>query len=329
MTTNITIREMAIYHPSKCVKNDFYLEHFKNKGRDSSNFIENVLGRDARFVIENEDENSLTMAYEASKSVLEKAGLSGKDLDMIFFSSQTPEYLTTTNAIKLHHMLEASNQTMILDTNANCAGMLVAMDQASRYMLSNPHVKRALVVGSDYNTLMSNPDEEITYANFGDAACAVILEKTNEPEGFLDSIYYTDSVTYNNTNFPRSGLSNMVRKHEEQSIIWIPFDGSIAMPPTYEMFETVLSRNNLSISDIDAFCLSQFSIANINTIREHYQLEEDKFMYIGDRFGYTGTSSPLLSFYDGVEKGSIKRGDTVLFWTIGGGYQLVALLWKY
>lgn len=327
--TYVTIRDIAIYHPSKSVHNDYYLEHFKSKGRDSSNFIENILGRDVRFVIDNDDENSLTMAFEASKSVLKKASLSGKDLDMIFYSSQTPEYLTTTNAIKLHHMLDAHQHTMILDTNANCAGMLVAIDQASRYMLSNPHVKRALVVGSDYNTLISNPDEEITYANFGDAACAVILEKTNEQVGFLDSIYFTDSVTYNNTNFPRSGLSNMVKNQGEQSIIWLPFDGSIAMPPTYEMFETMLSRNHLSIKDIDAFCLSQFSIANINTIREHYQLEEDKFMYIGDQFGYTGTSSPLLAFYDGIEKGRIKRGDKVLFWTIGGGYQLVALLWQY
>ncbi|MGG0719667.1 ketoacyl-ACP synthase III [Robertmurraya massiliosenegalensis] len=327
--TNIKIRDIAIYHPTNAVHNSYYLEHFKNKGRDSTHFIENILGRKSRYVINNDSENSLTMAFEASKNVLKKSHLTGEDLDLIMFSSQTPEYLATSNAIQLHNQLNGKHSTLTMDTNANCAGMLVAIDQASRYMKANPFIQRALVVGSDYNTLMANPDEEISYANFGDAACAVILEKTNEDTGFIDSIYHTDSVTYSNTNFPRTGLSNTIKETGEQTMQWIPFDGSIAMPPTYHMFETMLSRNNLSINELDAFCFSQFSIANIKTIQEHYQLDEDKLMYIGDRFGYTGTTSPLLAFYDGIEKGRIKRGDHVLFWTIGGGFQLVAILLKY
>ncbi|WP_019156730.1 ketoacyl-ACP synthase III [Robertmurraya massiliosenegalensis] len=327
--TNIKIRDIAIYYPDNAVDNSYYLEHFNKKGRDSTHFIENILGRKSRYVINNDSENSLTMAYEASINVLKKSHLTGEDLDLIMFTSQTPEYLATSNAIQLHNKLNGKHSTLTMDTNANCAGMLVAIDQASRYMQANPFIQRALVVGSDYNTLMANPDEEISYANFGDAACAVILEKTNENTGFIDSIYHTDSVTYSNTNFPRTGLSNTIKGSGEQTMQWIPFDGSIAMPPTYQMFETMLSRNNLSINELDAFCFSQFSIANIKTIKEHYQLDEDKFMYIGDRFGYTGTTSPLLAFYDGIEKGRINRGDHILFWTIGGGFQLVAMLLKY
>ncbi|TKC19238.1 ketoacyl-ACP synthase III [Robertmurraya kyonggiensis] len=326
---NIKIKEIAIYHPEHVIHNEFFIDHFKNKGRDSTNFIQNILGRENRYVINDNNESSLTMAYEASKLVLEKASLSGQELDIIMFSSQTPEYLATSNAIQLHAMLQAGHQTQVLDTNANCAGMLVAIDYASRYMMSNPHVQTALVVGSDYNTLMSNPEEEITYANFGDAACAVILEKTEEDTGFMDSIYFTDSVTSTNTNFPRHGLSGAIKEKQDQSMQWIPFDGSIAMPPTYEMFETILSRNNYTMRDLNAYCFSQFSIANIKTIQEHYGLDENKIMYVGDRYGYTGTTSPLMAFYDGIETGRIKRGDTVLFWTIGGGYQLVAMLLKY
>jgi 3-oxoacyl-[acyl-carrier-protein] synthase III len=328
--THVKMKEIAIYHPEKSISNDFYIEHFKKLGRDSTNFIENILGRKSRYVIDNDDENSLTMAIEASKRVLEKANMKGKDLDMIIFSSQIPEYTAPTNAIQLHHELEAGNKTMVMDSNANCAGMTLAVDHASRYMLGNPHVNSVLVVGSDYNSLMGNPEEEITYANFGDAACAVILEKTEEETGFIDSIYFTDSVTYDKTYFPRNGLSKAIHGNEgNQSIQWLPFDGSIAMPPTYDMFETVLTRNNLSMEDINAFCLSQFSLSNIKTIQEHYNLEDSQIMYVGDRFGYTGTSSPFIALHEGIESGRIKRGDTILFWTIGGGYQLAALVFKY
>jgi 3-oxoacyl-[acyl-carrier-protein] synthase-3 len=162
------------------------------------------------------------------------------------------------------------------------------------------------------------------------ASCAVILEKTEELTGFIDSIYFTDSITHDKTYFPRNGLSKSIHQNKgEQSIQWLPFDGSVAMPPTYEMFHTLLSRNQRSINDIDAFCLSQFSIANIKTIQEHYGLADDKIMYAGDKFGYTGTTSPFIAFHEGIQSGRIKRGDTVLFWTIGGGYQLVAMLFEY
>lgn len=328
--TNIIIKEIAIYHPINIVDNSFYLEHYKEKGEDVAYFLENVLGRKKRYIIENDEENSFTMAVQSSKRVLEKANLTGSDLDMIIFSSQTPEYLAASNAIQLHRVLEGGHHTMTMDSNANCAGMVLAIDQASRYMLANPHVNTALVVGSDNNSLLSNPDQAISYGNFGDASCAVILEKSQQEKGFIDSIYHVDSVTYDKTNFPRQGLTKTLKGNvKDFSIDWLPFDGDIALPPTYDMINHILDRNNMSIEDVHAFCLSQFSIANINRVKEHFNIEESKIMYSGDKYGYTGTSSPFIALYEGIQKGEIQRGDTILFWTIGGGYQLVAMLYQY
>jgi 3-oxoacyl-[acyl-carrier-protein] synthase-3 len=55
----------------------------------------------------------------------------------------------------------------------------------------------------------------------------------------------------------------------------------------------------------------------------------DKIIYIGDKYGYTGTTSPLISLYEGIQQGRIKRGDTVLFWTVGAGHQFIVMLFKY
>ncbi|WP_102026245.1 ketoacyl-ACP synthase III [Salirhabdus sp. Marseille-P4669] len=327
---NVKIKEIAIYHPENVVDNAFYLDHYKEKGRDATKFLVDVLGRDKRYIIDNEEENALTMAVEASRNVLAKAGVAGEDLDMIVFSSQTPEYTAPANAIHLHHVLGASHKTMTMDSNANCAGMTVAVDQASRYLLSNPHMNLVLVVGSDYNSLMSNKEQEITFGNFGDAACAVLLEKTEEETGFIDSHYYVNSITHDKTYFPRHGLTNAIQKpSQDQSIDWLPFDGDMALQPTYDMMEMLLERNHMSMEDVNAFCLSQFSIANIKRVQEHFQLADEKIMYVGDRFGYTGTTSPFIALHEGIESGRIKRGDTVLFWTIGGGFQLATMLFKY
>lgn len=329
--TNVKIKEIAIYHPKHKVQNDFYIEHYKKLyGKDYSNFIQNVLGRNSRYIINDDQENSLTMAIEASKLVLDKSKLSAEDLDMIIFATQVPEFLCPTNSLLLHQALHAGTKTGLLDINANCAGMTTALDQASQYLLSNSHMEKLLLVGSDYLSLIADPKDSIAYSNFGDTACAVILEKTEEQTGFIDSIHWTDSCIFDKVTFPKNGLSRKLKKQEPVSYLnWLPFDGSICMPDAYKMIDTLLERNHLTTKTVDAYCLSQFSISNINKIQEHYHLEDEQIVYVGDNFGYTGTTSPLLALHEGIQEGKIRRGDTILFWTVGIGYQLIAILLKY
>lgn len=112
-------------------------------------------------------------------------------------------------------------------------------------------------------------------------------------------------------------------------MLWLPFDGAMSLPYVYEMFEQIVKRNNMTIDDIDHYCLSQFALSNINKIKEHFSIPEEKITYVGDRYGYTGTSSPFVALYEGIQSGKIKRGDTVLFWTIGGGHEFITMLYKY
>ena len=323
---NIKIKEVAIYHPKNIVKNEYYIQHFKNQGKDITHFLE-IMGRKERFIINNKNENTITMAIEASKLVLEKAGLEGKDIDMIIFSTQVPERTLPTNAMYVHKAIEARNHTIILDSNANCAGMTLSVEMASRYMQSNPRVKTALVVGSDANSLISNPEQEITYANFADASAAVILEKTEEETGFIDAIYEVDSSNKDNIAFPQEGLSKTIGSKEH--IVFLPFDGAMAIPVACEMIEELLERNNLKIDDIDSYCFSQFALSNILKIQNHFEIPDKKIIYVGDKYGYTTTSSPFLCLYEGIESKRIKRGDIILFWTIGSGHEMIAMLFKY
>ena len=73
-----------------------------------------------------------------------------------------------------------------------------------------------------------------------------------------------------------------------------------------------------------------FSIAYpVQTLREMLGIGEEKSLFIGQEYGYTGTSSPLIALYESIERGIVKRGDYVMFWTIGAGSQNIALLFKY
>lgn len=326
---NIKIASTGLYHPQNKVGNEYYIRHFAEKGRDVASFLK-FMGRKERFIIDNEEENTITMAIEASKQALENAGLTGEDIDMVMFSTQVPEQTFPTNAMYVHHAIQARRDALAVDSNANCAGMAVAVEQATRYMQSNPHVNRVLVVGSDYNSLVANKEEEITYANYGDASSAVILEKTDEDTGFMDAMYDVDSAHTGNILYPAMGLSNAIKGTGDiSSIQWLPFDGAMTVNDSVKLIERLLNRNGLNHDDIDTYCFSQFAISNILKFKEHFNVSEDKFIYVGDKFAYTGTSSPFVALHEGIESGRIKRGDTVLFWTVGAGNLLIAMLFKY
>lgn len=324
----VTIKELAIYHPQQQFDNEFYLQHFLHKGKDISSFL-TAMGRKYRYVIQDATETPLTMAIKASEAALQKANLTIKDIDMIVFTTQTPETTVPSNAVRLFDHFKGKPNTIIFDLNANCAGMTVALEQVSHYLNSNKAIERALIVGSDSLTLFSNPEDPLSYACFGDAAAAFILERTEEACGFIDAEYHVDTVYAEKMMFPAEGLSKGIRETDDlKHILTVPFDGSIVLDMTYDMFDKLFERYNIKPSEVK-YCLSQFALSNIERIKEHYGLSDAQVPYVGDEFGYTGTSSPFLALYEGVKTGQIQRGDYVMFWTIGTGFELIATLYKY
>lgn len=326
----VQIREIAMYHPANEVDNEYYINYFAEKGTDVTGLV-TALGRNKRYIIDNPEENTLTMAAEASKLVLKKSGLEAKDVDLIIFTSQTPEYLLPSNALKLHHALGGDLSTACFDINANCAGMLVAIEQACRYMTANPRVERALVVGADYLSIHS-PEQPIYYSNFAESAVAVILEQAEGTRGLIDSVYQTDTSVIDNSLFPAHGLSNLYREEftaKDAQVQFTPFDDSVCAESAVNSIRILLERNNLNKEQIGGFLFSQFTIGNIKRVAEGLGIDQDKAVYIGDRFGYTASTSPLLALHEAVQAGKVQRGDYLVFWTVGAGWQNVSLLMQY
>lgn len=327
----IRIRDIAIYHPSNKVGNDFYIKHFDERGVEIRGLL-NALGRNTRYVIDHEDENALTMGFEAASNVLEKTGLSGEDLDLIAFATQTPEYIFPTNSLMIHRLINGAAHTICIDSNANCAGMTAAFEQVTRQMLANPRIRRALVIGSDHVLPHANRNDPVYYANFGDAAAAVILERDEEAIGFIDSIYQTDTYVLHNSLFPAEGLAKLGKTGVaagEFNIKFIPFDDSICVDAASQSIKTLLENNGIAPDSIKAACFSQLSLPNIKSVSENVGLNSDAAVYIGDEYGYTSTSSPFIALHQAVTSGQIERGDTVLFWTVGAGWQNVAFVLEY
>lgn len=331
MQDKIVIRNVAVYHPQNVKDNEFFIKHFEAQGIDVSHLLQ-VIGRDSRYMAD-ENETSLSMATEASKKVLEHAHLKGEDLDMIIFVSGTPEYLFPPNAVSLHQQLHGKMDVIAYDMNVACVGMVVAVSQASRVMMSNPHVKRALVVGAERMQRYARKEDPVPFASFGDAACAVILEKQmNTESGFIDSHQYTNTESLQKIMFPACGLSNIYNPHisdSEKLFKWENVRDENGAQYAAQSIIKLLDRYNLTADDITVFCLSQLSKKNILNIKETLNQPDEKFILVGQEFGYTGTSSPFIALERAISEGKVQRGDYIVFWSVGAGTTACSLLFKY
>lgn len=327
--TNIKIKDIAIYHPENKIDNDFFFTHYDKRGKDIRRLLEHV-GRKSRYLVDrtDNDETGITMAVKASKKVLEQAKLSGEDIDMIIFSTQTPEQTIPMSSIYVHRGIKGKDRTLLYDLNATCAGMSIGIEQAVRNMISNSRINRTLVVGSDYFSPILDPENEVTYPLFADAAVAVVLERTEEAGGFMDAIHYVDHSDPNNMLFPAQGLTHLLENREGRYMTTKPFDDAEMFPKVYDSIRELLNQYNLKPSDVKC-CFSQSNKANVKLIQENIGFSDEQIIFVAEQFGYTGTSSPFLAFHQGVKEGKIQRGDYVLFWTIGIGYEFITMLIQY
>lgn len=328
--TNLKLKSIAVYHGEMVVGNDYYVEHFAKQGKDVEHFLSEIIGRKRRYMIDSTKENSLTMALTAVESALKKADLTGEDIDMIIYSACMPEYVVPPSSIHVHNAINGKKQCICFDINAVCAGMTVSLDMINRYMQSSDLIKRALIVGADYVNILLNQTNEFCYGHYGDASCAIILEKTDEACGIIGSKCYVNSCEHNNILFPGCGTSNIPQTEDKEKwrLNWIPFE-NVSLERAYKSMTELLDENNLTVDDIKMFCFSQYALSNVKTLREMLGIGEERSIFIGDEYGYTGTSSPFIALYESIEKGFVKRGDHVMFWTIGAGSQNIALLFKY
>ncbi|WP_066889980.1 ketoacyl-ACP synthase III [Clostridium nigeriense] len=332
---NINIISTGVYHPENKVHNDYFINHFKEMGIEVEGLLKH-LHREYRYLSNDENETVITMAYKASINALKEAKLNIRDIDLLIFATDTPEYTSPSNAVKVLELLGGDDIRikMAYDTNSNCLGMITALDQASRILMTNKRFKRALVVGGILFSSVGNPKDSVAYSNFGDAAAAVVLEKVeeNEKRGFIDSVHLAQTSECNNILMPKGGYSritkNGIENGDENKWYWNPFDGSFISDVWVNLINEIAKDNEINVTDIDHLIFSQFTIPDAKLTLEKLGIDVNKTTYIGNEFGYTGTTSPIVVLDRALKTGKVKKGDYITLSSMGSGSVVSVLLFK-
>ncbi len=330
MVQNIVIRGTGIYLPKNEVSNEYFEEYFRRLGVEVKGLMTH-LNRRKRFLADR-DESSLSMGYAAAVNALEKLNMDAKELDMIVFATDTPEYNMPTNALKLNHMLGADNAHRVYDMNCNCTGMLVAMDVMAGYMQQRSSIRKALLVGSMHVSSVVKYRDSVSYPSFGDSGAALIMENVLEEEkrGILDSEYLTDSHYHDTIVLPECGHSKELLYEvpkENRRMAWNPFDFSFLSDNWVKIIKRVLENHHVSLDEVRRFVFSQFSDADNLLTLQKLGVGKDKYIFVGDKYGYTGVSSPIMALNEVWESLGQEDG-YLIFCSVAAGYSMNAILYK-
>ena len=331
---NILIKGTGIYIPPNKVYNEELDEHFEKLGL-SAHSLMNHLGRRKRYFI-SEGENAITMLQNALDNCVEKNQLDLEDYEMIVVCTDTPEYLSPTNAMKIVGLYgdKMKNVKVAFDLNANCIGMLQGMDIVSKYMkLSN--IKNALVLGCFCVSPATLWTDAVVYATFADAAACVALtsEESDMQRGLLDTYTFVDASYHQYVTYPKCGMSKVPLKivePNEKRLEWISFPMDFLSQKWADSIMEVVTRNNLVIDDIDYFVFSQLSdVYNTETLKIlGVPLEKKKYHFVGKEYGYTGNTCPILCLHRMWEVYS-QKGTKIILCTVGAGYSIIVHLYEF
>jgi len=266
------------------------------------------------------DQNTCDLALEASIKALSMAELKPEDIDLIILSTTTPDKIFPATATILQNRLGASCPAF--DLQAVCAGFVFALTTAQQY-IENGAAKNILVVGSETMSRIVDWNDRSTAILFADGAGAVILSADNNT-GIKHSKLYSDGKYLSSLHVNNNRINELGTIEMEGNEVF-----KIAVNKLSEVAEETLTDCNMTSEDIHWMVPHQANIRIINAIAKRIKLPLDKVILTLDKHGNTSAASIPLALDTGVRDGRIKKGDTLLFEGIGGGFSWGSILLEY
>ena len=208
--------------------------------------------------------------------------------------------------------------------------MSTALGITAKYLSASESTNKILIVGCDIINMAADPNSEYSYGIYGDAACAMIIQKTKSDCGLVDSKFWVNSEEHADIVFPGCGFSKLfqVKDPSKLRLRWKP-TATVNIQDAAEKILALLKRNNLTVKDIKMFCCSQSVYKFLQKIRTLLSIDKKQSLYVGGEYGYTGTTSPFIVLWKSLQEGLVQKGDYVVIWTFGSGRTNIILLLKY
>jgi 3-oxoacyl-[acyl-carrier-protein] synthase-3 len=299
----------------------------------SDEWIRSHTGIGARHIAA-DDVASSDLGYEAALNALQYALDQGlvaekslksliETIDLIVLGSSTQDYYShPSTACIVQNKLGAVNAAAFDITEA-CSSFIFAFETA-RALLGAGNRRRALVIGAEVLSKITNWDERETCVLFGDGAGAVLLEQKEGGGGIIRSVLGSDGSGWEHLILRRGGSRNPWKKGEVvEQVPAIEMNGhavyNFAVKVIIKTIKTMLDEEGIELHDLDLIIPHQANGRIIQAAGKRLNIPEEKFYTNMEEYANTSSASIPIALDECNRSGRIKRGDLVMTVGFGGG----------
>jgi 3-oxoacyl-[acyl-carrier-protein] synthase-3 len=280
-----------------------------------------------------EDEATSDLAYHAALAALEQLSPgnpleAAKTIDIVVVGTSSPDYYGFPSTACIVQDKLGIQNAGAFDVVAACSGFVYALEAASGML--NQGRKRALVIGADVLTKITDWSDRGTCVLFGDGAGAAILEKTEAPvsgpgrKGIIRSILGSDGSGARELMCERGGTRSPFKKGETlDKGISIYMNGravyNFAVKAFTDTIERLLEDEGLKIGDVKKIIPHQANMRIIQAAAKRLGVSEDTFFMNIEKYANTSNATIAIALDEYARSGDLNRGDLIMTVGFGGG----------
>jgi len=344
------IAGVGMYVPA----NVFTNEDLKKYMDTSDEWIQERTGIKERRYAHRTEETTTTMAVEAAKIAIERAGTTAQDIDFIIFATLSPDYYFPGCGVLVQRAMKMK-EIGALDIRNQCSGFVYALSVADQFIKTGMY-KNILVIGSEKHSFgldFTTRGRNISVI-FGDGAGAVVLQPTTDiGKGILSTHLHSDGnsaeilAMYNPgthanywmedkvANFDDAEMGQMFMSHAmiDDAQNFPNMDGPSVFKKAVVKFPEViiesLTANGLATKDINLLIPHQANLRIAQFVQQKLQLTDEQVYNNIQHYGNTTAASVPIALCEAWEKGKIKEGDLVCLAAFGSGFTWASALIRW
>lgn len=309
--------------------------------RERSGIVERRYGK-------KHQETPTTMAAEAAKIAIERAGITKEEIDFIIFATLSPDYYFPGCGVLLQRELGITNTEIgALDIRNQCSGFIYGISVADQFIKSSMY-KNILLVGSEMHSMgldFTTRGRNVSVL-FGDGAGAVVIQPTEEAgRGILTTHLHSDGTHAEELAMLSPGSHGGYHKAEldwgfppedeygeifvydnllQNKTYYPVMDGQLVFKKAVTKFPEVimeaLTKTGHKPSDIDMLIPHQANLRIAQFVQKTLQLPDEKVYNNIMKYGNTTAASIPIALCEAWEAGKIKEGDLVCLAAFGSGF---------
>ena len=275
-------------------------------------------------------ETTSDLATEAAIDALKDSNIAAQDIDLIIVATVSADSIVPSAACKVQKNIGAHN-AMAFDINAACSGFIFALDMANNYILAGRATK-ALVIGAEVLSKITDWKDRNTCVLFGDGAGAVVLSADEE-----NHINYVNCKSvgekWESLTCEGSPVNKPYTHLKENAEGKLKMNGKdiykFAVKTMDEEFNRILSESKLKKENITFILPHQANMRMIESFSKKVEIPLDRFIINLQHVGNTSGASIPVALDEANKAGLLTDGSHIVIIGFGGGLTYGSALLKW